>query len=328
MFNALILSQTDNTTQTKITSLDESALPDGNVTIAIEYSSLNYKDALAVTGRSKIISQFPMVPGIDFSGTVIQSTDSRYQTGDKVILTSWGVGVSHWGGFAEKACVNADWLTPLPSKLTTNQAMCIGTAGLTAMLCVQALQHANVSPSSGKILVTGASGGVGSIAVALLAQLGYKVTASSGKAYKNETILKSLGAEEIISRQELEEPAKPLEQQKWAGVIDTVGGSILAKALSQINYGGVAAICGLTGGFKLATTVMPFILRGVSLFGIDSVYCPYEKRLQAWNQLAKLLPKNYYHQIVTTIGLDQIPEYANKLLDGEITGRIIVKIAN
>ena len=267
-----------------------------------------------------------MVPGIDFAGTVLESSDERYKTGDKVILTGWGVGENHWGGLAEKARVKADWLVPMPENCDAAKAMQIGTAGLTAMLCVQALQHAGIKPTDGDILVTGASGGVGSVAVTLLAQLGYRVVASSGRVEQNGALLTKLGASEVIDRSELEVDARPLEKQRWAGVVDTVGNKVLATALAQMQYGGAAAICGLAGGFALPTTVMPFILRGVNLLGVDSVSCPFDKRQTAWQDVLRLLPDSYFEQACEAISLEQVPEFAQRIIKGQVTGRVLVKL--
>ncbi|NAW86989.1 MDR family oxidoreductase [Photobacterium halotolerans] len=327
MFKALILNQQDNTTQAHVGDIDSSQLPDGDVTVAVDYSSLNYKDGLAITGAGKIIRQFPMVPGIDFAGTVITSSDSRYQASDPVVLTGWGVGENHWGGMAQQARVKADWLVPLPAGLNAEQAMVIGTAGLTAMLCIQALEDAGITPESGEILVTGASGGVGSVAVTLLAKLGYRIAAVTGRASQNGDLLRQLGATSIIDRSELEEAAKPLEKQRWAGAVDTVGSKVLAKVLTQMDYNGAVAACGLAGGFDLPTTVMPFILRNVRLLGVDSVYCPYEKRQQAWQRLSELLPDSFYQQAGQTISLEQVPEFAQAIIKGQVTGRTLVKLS-
>ncbi|MBU1393584.1 MAG: oxidoreductase [Gammaproteobacteria bacterium] len=326
MFDALLLTQEDKRTFAQVSQITEADLPEGEVLVEVDYSSLNYKDGLAVTGAGKIIRQFPMVPGIDFAGVVRESTDARYQVGDQVILTGWGVGENHWGGMAQKARVKADWLVPMPQDCDAAKAMMIGTAGLTAMLCVQALQQAGVTPQSGDILVTGASGGVGSVAVTLLANAGYHVVACSGRVEQNAPLLKELGAAEVIDRSELEQDAKPLEAQRWAGVVDTVGNKILAKALAQMQYGGAAAICGLAGGFALPTTVMPFILRGVSLLGIDSVSCPFEKRKAAWEAVIKALPAHFYQQACQQISLAEVPDFANKIIQGQVTGRVLVKL--
>ena len=326
MFKALVLTQLDKQTQADVKLLPESDLPEGDVLVEVSYSSLNYKDGLAITGLGKIIREFPMVPGIDFAGVVSESADPRFQPGDEVILTGWGVGENHWGGMAQKARVKADWLVPMPKGCDAAKAMMIGTAGLTAMLCVQALQQAGVTPEDGDVLVTGASGGVGSVAVTLLAQLGYRVVASTGRVEVNGDWLTALGASEVIDRSELEQDSRPLEKQRWAGVVDTVGNKVLATALAQMKYGGSAAICGLAGGFALPTTVMPFILRGVNLLGIDSVACPIEKRVKAWEQVLELLPEQYYQQACQTIGLEQLGEYASNIVKGKVTGRVLVKV--
>lgn len=326
MFDALVLTQRDGRINAQVTQINDAELPEGEVLVDVAYSSLNYKDGLAVTGTGKIIRQFPMVPGIDFAGVVRGSTDTRYQVGDQVIMTGWGVGENHWGGMAQKARVKADWLVHLPQGCDAAKAMMIGTAGLTAMLCVQALQQVGVTPQSGDVLVTGASGGVGTVAVALLANAGYRVVACSGRVEENAPLLKALGAVDVIARSELEQDAKPLEAQRWAGVVDTVGNKILAKALAQIQYGGAAAICGLAGGFALPTTVMPFILRGVKLLGIDSVSCPFEKRKAAWEAVIEALPTHFYQQACQQISLAEVPDFANKIVQGQTTGRVLVKL--
>jgi len=326
MFKALVLDQQDKKTIAEIRQLDESSLPEGEVLINVDYSSLNYKDGLAITGKGRIVRQFPMVPGIDLAGQVVESKDARYQAGDNVVLTGWGVGEGHWGGMAEKASLQADWLVPLPQGMTSKQTMMIGTAGLTAMLCVQALVDAGIKPESGEILVTGASGGVGSAAITLLAQLGYKAVAVTGRVEENAELLKQLGASRVISRAELEEPARPLEKQLWAAAIDTAGSKILAKVLAQMDYDGVVAACGLANGFDLPTTVMPFILRGVKLLGIDSVSCPYPRRIAAWQRLSKIMPASYYQQACREIDLEQAVECAEAIINGQITGRTVIKL--
>lgn len=326
MFKALLLNQEDKKTIATISQIDESQLPEGNVKIDVKYSSLNYKDGLAITGKGKIIRNFPMVPGIDLSGVVSQSDDPRYKEGDEVVLTGWGVGENHWGGMAEKASLNGDWLVPMPAGLDAEKVMAIGTAGFTAMLCVQAIVDAGIKPEDGEVLVTGASGGVGSVSVTLLNQLGYKVAAVTGRASENGELLTSLGASRIVERSELEEPAKPLERQVWAAAVDTVGSKLLAKVLAQMNYNGVVAACGLAGGFDLPTTVMPFILRNVRLQGIDSVMCPREKRIKAWEQLATLLPESYYAQASKTVALEEAIQAAEDITNGAITGRVTIKI--
>ncbi|WP_422445719.1 MULTISPECIES: MDR family oxidoreductase [unclassified Endozoicomonas] len=325
MFKALVLNQQDNNTVASIEQLDESTLPAGDVIVAVDYSSLNYKDGLAITGKGKIIRDFPMVPGIDYAGQVISSGDDRYQPGDSVILTGWGVGENHWGGMAEKASVPANYLVSMPAGLDSRKAMIIGTAGLTAMLCVMALQDAGITPEKGEILVTGASGGVGSVAITLLDQLGYQVVAASGRP-ENSDWLKSIGADRVIDRAELLEPARPLEKQLWAGAIDTVGSKVLAKVLAQVDYQGAVAACGLAGGFDLPTTVMPFILRGVKLLGVDSVMCPIEKRTQAWNRIVELLPESFYSDAAKEVSLDAVPELAEAITNGQVTGRTLIKL--
>ncbi len=326
MFNALVLKQEDKRTLAAVEQIDETQLPEGEVLIAVDYSSLNYKDGLAITGKGRIIRNFPMVPGIDLAGKVISSDDSRYQEGDEVVLTGWGVGENHWGGMAEKANLKADWLVPLSKGLNSKKAMMVGTAGFTAMLCVQALIDADVKPEDGEILVTGASGGVGSVSVTLLAQLGYKVAAVTGRVEKNGPLLEKLGANRIIDRVEFEEPARPLEKQIWAGAVDTVGSKVLAKVLAQMDYNSAVAACGLAGGFDLPTTVMPFILRNVRLQGVDSVSCPLEKRIAAWDKLTKLLPESYFEQACTEISLEEAPKYAEDITNGQVTGRVVIKL--
>lgn len=326
MVKALLLNQEDKKTIAQLTEIAIDDLPQGEVLVDVACSSINYKDGLAVTGKAPVVTQFPMVPGIDCAGTVVESTDDRYKAGDKVILTGWGVGEGHWGGMAEKARFKADWLVPMPANCDETKAMQIGTAGLTAMLCVQALVDGGVKPESGPVLVTGASGGVGSVAVTLLAKLGYEVVASSGRVEANGELLKALGASNVLDRSELERDARPLEKQLWAGLVDTVGNKVLATALSQMKYDGVAAICGLAGGFALPTTVMPFILRGVRLQGIDSVYCPFAKRQAAWERILELLPDSFFAQACESITLEQVEEYANKIVRGQVTGRVLVQL--
>jgi acrylyl-CoA reductase (NADPH) len=326
MFKALVLEQVEKQIKASIQQLEDSALPEADVVVKVDYSSLNYKDGLAITGKGKIVRQFPMVPGIDLAGQVESSHDPRFASGDKVVLTGWGVGEGHWGGMAEKASLKADWLVPLPEGLSAQQAMIIGTAGFTAMLCVQALVDAGITPESGEILVTGASGGVGSVAVCLLAQLGYKVAAVTGRVEQNSQLLTDLGASRVIDRAEFAEAARPLEKQLWAGAVDTVGSNMLAKVLAQIDYNGAVAACGLAGGFDLPTTVMPFILRNVSLLGIDSVNCPSAKRVKAWQRLAELLPDSYYQQACSEVSLEQVPEYAEAITNGQVTGRVVIKL--
>lgn len=322
---ALIVEQQDDKLNANVQDIDEKKLPIHEVIVDIHYSTLNYKDGLAITGKGKILRQLPMVPGIDFSGVVHHSEDPRFHIGQHVLLTGWGVGENHWGGLAQKAGVKGDWLTAVPEGLSLKNAMIIGTAGFTAMLCVMALEQGGVTPESGDILVTGASGGVGSTAISLLTALGYQVTALSGRA-SNHDYLRKLGAKNIITREEFEPAGRALDKQRWAGAIDTVGGQILTNILSQTNYNGTVAACGLAGGFSLPTTVMPFILRNVRLQGVDSVYFPAEKRAQVWQRLLKLLPETFYQQAMTEIALDEVPRYAQMIMDNQVTGRTLVKL--
>lgn len=322
---ALILEQQDGNTVASVQALDESRLPEGDVTVDIDWSSLNYKDALAITGKGKIIRNFPMVPGIDFAGHVHSSEDPRFHAGQQVLLTGWGVGENHWGGLATQARVKGEWLVPMPAGLDGRKAMIIGTAGFTAMLCVMALEDAGIRPESGEIVVTGASGGVGSTAVALLHKLGYQVVAASGRESTHD-YLRQLGASRILGRDEFAE-TRPLEKQIWAGAVDTVGNNVLAKVLAQMNYGGCVAACGLAGGFALPTTVMPFILRNVRLQGVDSVMTPAARRAEAWERLVRDLPESFFTQSATEIALSQAPEYAGKIMDNQFHGRALVKIA-
>lgn len=322
---ALVLEQHEKQT---LAAVQEIALPDlaeGEVKVDIDWSCLNYKDALAITGKGKIVRQFPMVPGIDFAGRVSESRDARYTPGQAVLLTGWGVGENHWGGLATQACVKGDWLVPLPQSLSARNAMIIGTAGFTAMLCVNALQEAGVKPQDGTVLVTGASGGVGSTAVVLLKALGYSVAAVTGRE-STHAFLRQLGADQILPRSEFDE-TRPLEKQLWAGAVDTVGSKVLAKVLAQTNYGGCVAACGLAGGFALPTTVMPFILRNVRLQGVDSVMTPAARRAEAWERLVRDLPESFFTQSATEIALSQAPEYAGKIMDNQFHGRALVKIA-
>lgn len=325
---AIVVRQDEETrkTRTMLEEVSESQLPQGEVRVAVDYSTLNYKDALAITGRGKILRRFPMVPGIDFAGRVLDSAHPRYKIGDEVVLTGWGVGESHWGGLAEQVRVAAEWLVPLPTGLDMRQAMVLGTAGFTAMLCVQALQRHGIKPQDGAVLVTGASGGVGSVAVALLAALGFEVSAVTGRVVENGDYLRELGAHEVLDRAQFDESARPLEAARWVAAVDTVGSAVLAKVLSQIEEGGAVAACGLAGGADLPTTVMPFILRGVSLFGINSVTCPYAQRVAVWSMLAELLPLSLYRRISSDISLDEVIPIAEDLLAGRITGRVVVRV--
>lgn len=322
---ALILEQQDGKTRASVQSIADDQLPQGDVTVDIQWSSLNYKDALAITGKGKIIRNFPMVPGIDFAGIVHSSEDPRYHVGQQVLLTGWGVGENHWGGLSQRARVKGEWLVAQPEGLSARQAMIIGTAGFTAMLCVMALEDAGVRPQDGDIVVTGASGGVGSAAVAILHQLGYQVVAVSGRDSTHD-YLRQLGASRILDREAFAE-TRPLEKQLWAGAVDTVGNNVLAKVLAQMNYGGCVAACGLAGGFALPTTVMPFILRNVRLQGVDSVMAPAALRARAWQRLVQDLPASFYTQSATEITLAQAPEYAERIMNNQIQGRTLVKIA-
>lgn len=322
---ALVLEQLAGNTVAAVKEVDNDALPEGDVIVDINWSGINYKDALAITGKGKIVRQFPMIPGIDFAGSVNVSSDPRFRAGQKVLLTGWGVGENHWGGLAEKARVRADWLVPLPQGMEERQAMIIGTAGLTAMLCVMALEAGNITPDSGEVLVTGASGGVGSTAVALLHALGYRVAAVSGRDTTHD-YLRQLGATTILPRSDFSAGSRPLEKQRWAAAIDTVGDRVLASVLAQTAYNGVVAACGLAGGISLPTTVMPFILRNIRLQGVDSVSTPQQQRITAWQRLATTLPAQFYQQATNEVALEHAAEAAQKLLNNQVTGRTLVRI--
>ncbi|MCB1791878.1 MAG: oxidoreductase [Gammaproteobacteria bacterium] len=322
-FKALVLNQQDGQTVSEIRTLGNDDLPPGDVLLAVEYSSLNYKDGLAITGRGKIIREWPLVPGIDLAGRVLESHHHDYAKGDGVILTGWGVGEKYWGGYSQRQRVQGKWLVPMPAGMDSFRAMAIGTAGFTAMLCVMALEDAGVHTDAGTVLVTGASGGVGSIAVAILHHLGYRVAAVSGKPEASD-YLHELGARQILSRDEMSAPPRALEGQRWAAAIDTVGGTMLARVLAETNYGGCVAACGLAGGADLPTTVMPFILRNVSLRGVDSVSCPFDRRMLAWQRLVKDLPAAALGEIGQVASLEQLPALADRITRGQIRGRIIV----
>lgn len=326
-FQALVTSKGDDgKVASSVETLGEERLPEGNVTVDVEWAGLNYKDGLCLTGAGGLVRTYPHVAGIDFAGTVRESRDDRYKAGDKVVLTGWRVGEAHWGGYAQRARVNADWLVPLPEGLSTRDAMIVGTAGLTAMLAIDRLEALGVVPANGEVLVTGAAGGVGSIAISLLARLGYQAVALSGRPEHAET-LKGLGASDIVVREEfLAQPDKPLESARWAGLIDNVGGAILSKALKQIKYGGAAASIGNAGGIGLDTNVLPFILRGVTLSGIDSVMQPFANRTAAWARIAKTFDLAAYGELVAEIGLAELPEAAQRILAGQVRGRTIVKL--
>ena len=326
MFNALLLTKAeDGTTHAAVSALDETQLPDGDVRIDVAWSTLNYKDALAITGASPVVRQFPMVPGIDLAGTVAQSADARFKPGDAVLLNGWGVGESHWGGLAQQACVKADWLVPVPTGLDMRQTMAIGTAGYTAMLCVMALQERGIMPADGPVLVTGANGGVGSIAIALLSNLGFEVHASTGRLGEADH-LRRLGAVEVIDRATLSAPGKPLQKERWAGAVDSVGSHTLANVCASLKYGGAVAACGLAQGLDLPGSVAPFILRGISLAGVDSVRAPQSRRLEAWSRLASELKRELLEANTETVGLGAVAALAPKLLAGQVRGRVLVDV--
>ena len=296
-----------------------------NITVAVDYSTVNYKDGLAITNKSPVVRKWPMVPGIDAAGTVVASGDPRYQPGDAVVLNGWGVGETHWGGLAQQAIFKGDWLVRLPAGMTARQAMAIGTAGYTAMLCVMALQDHGVAPGAGEVLVTGATGGVGSVSVALLSQLGYSVVASTGKATEAD-YLHTLGAVGVIDRAELSAPGKPLQKERWAGVVDSVGSHTLANACAQTRYGGTVAACGLAQGMDLTASVAPFILRGVTLAGVDSVMCPQPRRQQAWQRLAAELDRRKLDAMTREVPLAGALEVAREILAGQVRGRVVVNV--
>lgn len=323
-FRAILVSRDEEKKQSvEITQVSESDLMEGDVTVSVEASTVNYKDGLAITGRSPVVRHWPMVPGIDLAGTVIDSSSGAFAAGDKVLLNGFGVGEVHWGGYAEKARLKSDWLIPLPAELTAKQAMGVGTAGYTAMLCVIALEKYGLTPASGPVVVTGANGGVGTVAIAILSKLGFEVIASTGRPAEAD-FLKELGAAEIIDRAELSEAGRPLGKERWAGGVDAVGSHTLANVIAQTNYGGAVAACGLAQGFDLPATVMPFILRGVSLLGIDSVMASKEKRIEAWNRIVADLDLDKLQSLTTEIGFEDIISTATDIVDGKIRGRVIV----
>ncbi len=325
MFRALVVEKdADGQTQAGVQELAEDRLPEGDVTVAVEYSTLNYKDGLCLTSGGGLVKSYPHVPGIDFAGTVEASDDPRYRPGDKVILTGWHVGERHWGGYATRARVKADWLVPLPEGLSTQQAMAIGTAGLTAMLAVIALEDHGLEPGAGEVLVTGAAGGVGSVAVAVLAALGHPVAAVTGRP-ELEGYLRDLGASRIVPRAELAEAVKrPLEAETWAGCVDAVGGTMLARVLGQMKYRASVAAVGLAGGATLPTTVIPFLLRGVNLLGIDSVLRPYADRVRAWDRLVRDLPMEKLEAMIRPARLEDLPDLGTAILKGQVQGRVVV----
>lgn len=324
-FRALRIDKTGEGQAVQFVTLSEADLMAGDVTVAVEHSTVNYKDGLAVTGRAPIIKSFPLIPGVDFAGTVTQSDHASYKAGDKVVLNGWGVGESHHGGYAGMARVKGDWLVKLPAGVTPAQAMAIGTAGYTAMLCIMALEHEGVMPEQGEIVVTGAAGGVGSIAIALLAGLGYDVVAATGRP-EEEAFLKGLGAAKIMDRKELDTAVKPLARARWAGAIDAVGSVTLANILSQTLPEGTVAACGLAQGMDLPSSVAPFILRGVKLIGINSVTAPFERRREAWRRLDRDLDREKLESLTRHVKLDDVPDIAADIVEGKIRGRVVVDL--
>ena len=328
MFDALMVNKDEDTgkTHAEVTQIDLDRLPEGDVTVAVEYSTVNYKDGLCIGPGGGLVRKYPHIPGIDFAGTVEATDDDRYKPGDKVVLTGWRVGEAHWGGYAQKARVKADWLVPLPEGLDPRQAMAVGTAGFTAMLSVMALEDHGLVPGNGPVLVTGAAGGVGSVAVAILAALGHEVAGVTGRP-DTADYLKSLGATQIVAREELNETVKrPLESETWAGCIDAVGGEMLARVLGQMKYGGSVAAVGLAGGAGLPATVIPFLLRGVNLLGIDSVMQPYDNRLRAWQRIGKDLPLSKLEDMVVPATLSDLPKLGADILNGQVRGRVVVDV--
>jgi acrylyl-CoA reductase (NADPH) len=325
MFQAILVEREPPPYRASLKKLNESQLPAGDVTVRVEYSTLNYKDALAITGKGPVVRQFPLVPGIDFAGTVEESSNSGFKRGDKVLLNGWGVGESHWGGLSQIARVKGEWLIPLPGALTARQAMAVGTAGYTAMLCVMALERHGLAPGDGEILVTGAAGGVGSVAVALLSKLGFRVAAMTGRPAESD-FLRDLGAAEIVDRAAYAAAGKPLTKERWAGAIDVVGSHTLANVCASVRYGGVVAACGLAGGMDFVGTVAPFILRGITLAGIDSVMRPRPDRVEAWRRLSRDLEINKLELLTVEISLAEALERAALFLAGQIRGRLVVDV--
>ena len=328
MFNALVVNKDAESGKTSATieQISTDQLPEGNVVVNVEYSTVNYKDGLCIGPGGGLVREYPHVPGIDFAGTVESSDDARYGAGDSVVLTGWRVGEVHWGGYAQKASVNADWLVPLPNGLSSRQAMAVGTAGFTAMLAVMALEDHGLKPGQGPVLVTGAAGGVGSVATAILANLGYEVAAVTGRP-ETEYYLRDLGATQIVPREEINETVKrPLERETWAGCVDAVGGDMLARVLGQMKYGGSVSAVGLAGGAGLPATVIPFLLRGVSLLGIDSVMQPYDNRLRAWERIANDLPMDKLEAMIHPATLGDLPALGKDILKGQVKGRVVVDV--
>jgi acrylyl-CoA reductase (NADPH) len=325
-FNALVVRKgEEGSVSSSVERLEPGQLPEGDVTVAVEYSTLNYKDGLCLTGGGGLVRAYPHVPGIDFAGTVEASDDARYEVGDKVVLTGWRVGELRWGGYAQRASVKGDWLIPLRDTLSTRSAMAIGTAGFAAMLSVMALEEHGLTPERGEVLVTGATGGVGSIATAVLGNLGYEVAAVTGRP-ELESYLRHLGASSIVAREELEARGKPLESERWAGCVDAVGGAVLSRALAQMKYGASVAAVGLAGGMRLDTTVIPFILRGVNVLGIDSVMQPYDNRVVAWERLAADLPLGRLEAMIESISLAEVAPLGAAILKGKVKGRVVVDV--
>ncbi|MBV8049136.1 MAG: oxidoreductase [Paludibacterium sp.] len=325
VFKGILIEKDDAGYRASLQHIDEAQLPEGDVTVRVSHSTLNYKDGLAITGKGPVVRKFPMVPGVDLAGVVETSSHADYRPGDRVLLNGWGVGETHWGGLAQKARLNGDWLVPLPAAFSPQQAMAIGTAGYTAMLCVMALERHGVTPSAGEIVVTGAAGGVGSVAIALLSHLGYRVVAVTGRT-GDADYLHGLGAAEVLDRAPFAVPGKPLGKERWAGAVDVVGGHVLANICAATRYRGVVAACGLAGGMDFPATVAPFILRGVTLAGIDSVMCPRAERLEAWRRLAMDLDLSRLGAISHEVGLGEAIALAPKLLAGQVRGRVVVDV--
>jgi len=325
MYKGILIENDEHGYRAGLREMDEAALPSGDVTVRVEYSAINYKDALAITGRRPVVRRFPMTPGVDFAGVVEESSSPQFAVGDKVLLNSFGVGETHWGGLAQKARVNAEWLIPLPASYTTWQAAAVGTAGYTAMLCVMALEEHGVLPASGPVVVTGAGGGVSGMAIAILAKLGYETHAITGRPQESD-YLRALGAVQILPREQFVQPCKTLAKERWAGGVDVVGSHVLANVLSMTQYGGCVAACGLAGGIDLPTTVIPFILRSVTLAGVDSVYAPKPRRVEAWRRLAQDLELAKLGDFAHEIALGECFDYAAKLIEGRVRGRIVVDV--
>ena len=324
-FKALMIEKNDENQIVEMVNINEDDLMDGNILVNVTHSTLNYKDGLAITGASPVVRSFPMIPGIDFSGIVLSSEDKDFSEGDRVVLNGYGLSENHFGGYSEKARVKSEHLLKLPENISNKQAMAIGTAGYTAMLCVLAIEDHGINPDDGVILVSGASGGVGSVAISLLSGLGFNVEASTGRP-EETSYLNNLGAKSVIDRKELSEPSRPLGKERWAGAIDSVGSTTLANILSQVSYGGAVSACGLAQGMDLPSTVMPFILRGVSLLGIDSVMAPMSLRKRAWERLSKDINFEKLEDMVVEVGLDQVQELAKDILQGQVRGRVVVNI--